>query len=93
MHSSSLPSISVTELALRLAENDGDNSLQLIDVREPKEAEFAFIQGFKLLPLSAFEQWSNNIILLEASLNSREPPSLQVESFCSGFPYPIDFLL
>ena len=62
MHSSSLPSISVKELALRLAENDGNHSLQLIDVRELQEAEFAFIQGFKLFPLSSFEQWSKNII-------------------------------
>lgn len=56
----SIPEISVEELALKLAEKDP--SLQLIDVRERPEAEIAFIDGFKLLPLSEFSQWSEQII-------------------------------
>jgi rhodanese-related sulfurtransferase len=52
---SSIPEISVEELALRLAEQD--ESLQLIDVREVHEVELAAIAGFTILPLSEFSQW------------------------------------
>lgn len=55
----SIPEISVEELAIKLA--DKDSSLQLIDVRERQEAEIAFIEGFKLLPLSEFSEWSEQI--------------------------------
>ncbi|MEM8779632.1 MAG: rhodanese-like domain-containing protein [Cyanobacteria bacterium P01_G01_bin.49] len=55
----SLPVISVEELATRLAEQN--NNLQLIDVREPSEVAIAFIDGFEVLPLSEFAQWSEQI--------------------------------
>ncbi|MGK7947987.1 MAG: rhodanese-like domain-containing protein [Xenococcaceae cyanobacterium] len=55
----SIPEISVEELALKLA--DRDSSLQLIDVRERQEAEIAFIEGFMLLPLTEFSEWSEQI--------------------------------
>lgn len=51
--------ISVEELALYLA--NGDKNLQLIDVREPEEVAIAFIQGFEVLPLSEFPEWSKQI--------------------------------
>lgn len=54
-----LNKISVEELASRLQEKD--ETLQLIDVREPEEAEIASIPGFQLLPLSQFNQWSEEI--------------------------------
>lgn len=57
----SIPEISVEQLALKLAEPD--SSLQLIDVRERQEAEIAFIEGFKLLPLSEFGEWSEQIMI------------------------------
>ena len=44
--------ISVEELALRLAESD--ETLQLLDVREPEEIAIAYIEGFVVLPLSQF---------------------------------------
>jgi rhodanese-related sulfurtransferase len=53
--------ISVEELALRLI--DLDPALQLIDVREPQEAEIAAIEGFELFPLSKFAEWSDRITL------------------------------
>jgi rhodanese-related sulfurtransferase len=52
---SSIPAISVEELALRLA--DREESLQLIDVREVDEVEIASLRGFQVLPLSQFAQW------------------------------------
>jgi len=55
---SSIPSISVDELAQLLTQNDPDRPLQLIDVREPSEVKQAFIKGFEVFPLSYFEQWS-----------------------------------
>lgn len=61
----SIPEISVEELALKLA--DKDPSLQLLDVRERSEARMAFIEGFELLPLSEFAEWSEQIL---ASLNA-----------------------
>ncbi|NES82776.1 MAG: rhodanese-related sulfurtransferase [Moorea sp. SIO2B7] len=54
-----LPSITVEELAVRLGEQDEE--LQLIDVRESQEVALAHLQGFKVLPLSQFEQWSDQI--------------------------------
>ena len=57
----SIPEISVEELALKLA--DRDSSVQLLDVREKNEAELAFIEGFELLPLSEFAQWSQQILV------------------------------
>jgi len=56
----SLPAeISVQDLALILANTDGDR--QLIDVREPHEVEIAALPGFDVLPLSEFAQWSDSI--------------------------------
>lgn len=55
----SIPEISVEELARRLAE--GDSNLQLIDVREQQEVAIAYIEGFEVLPLSEFEDWSQQI--------------------------------
>lgn len=36
--------------------------LQLIDVREPEEVEIASIQGFVVLPLSTFAEWSGPVL-------------------------------
>ena len=47
----SIPQITVTELAERLAQ--AKDELQLIDVREPHEVMIAYIEGFKVLSLSA----------------------------------------
>ncbi|OKH17821.1 rhodanese-related sulfurtransferase [Hydrococcus rivularis NIES-593] len=55
----SMSQISVEELALRLAKRD--SQLQLIDVREPEEVEIAYLEGFEVLPLSQYEQWSQQI--------------------------------
>ncbi|BAQ60420.1 rhodanese-like domain protein [Geminocystis sp. NIES-3708] len=51
--------ISVEELAVILSEENPE--IQLIDVREEKEAEIAFLSQFKLLPLSQYEQWQSQI--------------------------------
>lgn len=51
--------ISVEELAQRLQASR--ENLQLIDVREPQEIEIAALEGFTVLPLSQFEQWSGAI--------------------------------
>ncbi|MEA5418148.1 rhodanese-like domain-containing protein [Spirulina sp. CCNP1310] len=58
-HSDRIPSISVTELAQRLAQGDPD--LQLIDVREPEEVAIAHLPNFKIYPLSQFGQWSTTL--------------------------------
>ncbi|ACB50739.1 unknown [Crocosphaera subtropica ATCC 51142] len=55
----SLPVISVEELAQHLAQDL--HELQLIDVREPEEVAIAYIEGFEVLSLSQFEQWSADI--------------------------------
>jgi len=55
----SIPSISVEELAQRISQSP--EGLQLIDVREPQEVAIAHIQGFDVLPLSEFAQWSDQI--------------------------------
>ncbi len=51
----------VEALAQRLAEVEPD-SLQLIDVREPAEAEIVSLDHFELLPLSQSQQWSGQIL-------------------------------
>ncbi|WOD41286.1 rhodanese-like domain-containing protein [Nodosilinea sp. E11] len=51
--------LSVDALAQRLAE--GDDTLQLIDVREPQEVETASLAGFENLPLSEYATWSETI--------------------------------
>ncbi len=55
----SLPVISVEEFAQRLAQGNAD--FQLLDVRESAEVAIAYIEGFEVLPLSQFEQWSSEI--------------------------------
>ena len=55
-----LTSIDVEELAVILAEQNPN--IQLIDVREPQEADIAFIPQFTLLPLSQARRWMDNII-------------------------------
>jgi rhodanese-related sulfurtransferase len=59
MHNSSIPEIDVEQLAQLIAERS--DSLQLIDVREYHEVEIASIDGFTVLPLSEFTQWSEVI--------------------------------
>lgn len=54
-----LPQISVEELAERMAERD--RALQLIDVREPQEIAIAYVEGFEVLPLSEFAEWSAQV--------------------------------
>ncbi len=56
-----IPEIDVNELAIRLAKSD--ESIQLIDVRERNEVAVAYIKGFKVFPLSEFEQWSEDILI------------------------------
>ena len=59
MPAQSISTISAEELARCLA--DKDSSIQLIDVREPEEIEIASLEGFEILPLSQFAEWSNTI--------------------------------
>jgi len=54
-----IPQISVEQLAERIAESA--DSLQLIDVRETQEIAIAHIDGFEVLPLSEFTEWSPQI--------------------------------
>lgn len=54
-----IPQITVSDLAQKIAE--GDPQLQLMDVREPEEVAIAAIDGFQILPLTQFEQWSQEI--------------------------------
>ncbi len=54
-----LAQISVQELADRL--RTAPEGLQLIDVREPHEVEIAALEGFEILPLSEFAEWSGEI--------------------------------
>lgn len=51
--------ISVEELAKRMQESP--QGLQLIDVREKPEVAIAYVQGFEVLPLSEFADWSDRI--------------------------------
>ncbi|BAP17839.1 rhodanese-like domain-containing protein [cyanobacterium endosymbiont of Epithemia turgida] len=55
----SIPQITVTKLAERLAQ--AKDELQLIDVRELHEVMIAYIEGFTVLSLSEFERWSDKI--------------------------------
>jgi rhodanese-related sulfurtransferase len=66
-------SISVEDLAIRLAEGNAD--LQLVDVREPQEIDIASIEGFQAFPLSQAEQWAPEI---KARLN----PSAETLVLC-----------
>jgi len=61
MYSSSIPEVSVEELEQALAEK-GDR--QFVDVREPQELELARVEGFQHLPLSAFGEWSPQIMTI-----------------------------
>jgi rhodanese-related sulfurtransferase len=54
----SFSQISAEEFAQRQAEMP---DLQLIDVREPQEVAIAHVQGFEVLPLSEFAEWSGDI--------------------------------
>jgi rhodanese-related sulfurtransferase len=55
----SIPEISVHDLATRLAEDT--STVQLIDVREPDEVALASVEGFEVLPLSQYPEWSGSI--------------------------------
>lgn len=55
----SFTSIDVETLAILLQEEDAQR--QFIDVREPEEANIAFIPQFQLLPLSQSQQWIGHI--------------------------------
>jgi rhodanese-related sulfurtransferase len=68
-----LAQISVQELAERLKMSPAD--LQLIDVREPHEVEIAALEGFQILPLSQFSQWSEEIY-------SRLDPDIETLVLC-----------
>ncbi|MBW4651453.1 MAG: rhodanese [Kaiparowitsia implicata GSE-PSE-MK54-09C] len=57
---SAFEEISVSELAQRLAQQD--ETVQLIDVREPQELELAALPEFVNLPLSQHETWSQQIV-------------------------------
>ncbi len=50
--------ISVEELAQKLASKE---DLQLVDVREPQEVAIASLEGFEVLPLSEYAEWSDQI--------------------------------
>ncbi|NCO74574.1 MAG: rhodanese [Cyanobacteria bacterium] len=54
-----LSSINVQELEVILREENPE--IQLIDVREEREADIAFLPQFQLFPLSQYEQWSDKI--------------------------------
>ncbi len=56
-----IPEVSVDELKQALTEG-GDR--QFVDVREPQELELAQIDGFQNLPLSAFGEWSSQILTI-----------------------------
>ncbi len=55
----SFTNINVQELAEKLQTENP--SIQFIDVREEQEANIAFIDQFKLLPLSQSQQWMDRI--------------------------------
>ncbi|MGF1539841.1 MAG: rhodanese-like domain-containing protein [Pleurocapsa sp.] len=60
-YTSGVPEIDVNQLAIYLQSNT-DSPLQLIDVRERNEVAIAALEGFKVLPLSEFSQWSEDIL-------------------------------
>jgi rhodanese-related sulfurtransferase len=55
----SIPEITVNDLAIRMGEDL--STLQLIDVREPDEVAIAYVEGFQVLPLSQYAEWSESI--------------------------------
>jgi rhodanese-related sulfurtransferase len=57
--SQSIDQITVKEFETRL--ESSDESLQLVDVREPDELAIAHLDGFINLPLSQFGEWSDDI--------------------------------
>lgn len=73
MFYSSLPEITVQQLAQKIAENA--NLLQLIDVREPEEVSLATLAGFTILPLSQFERWND-------TMTTRFDPSAETIVLC-----------
>lgn len=58
----SLNEITVSEFADRVATQNDDQVLQLIDVREPSELAIAKLPGFIPLPLSGFAEWSSTVL-------------------------------
>ncbi len=70
---SSIPEISVTELAQLMATKETE--LQLIDVREPGEVAIAGIPEFIVLPLSQFAEWGETI-------NTRFNPKTETIVLC-----------
>jgi len=54
-----IPKISVEALAILLSE--APDSVQFVDVREPRELALASLPGFQNLPLSEYAEWSNDI--------------------------------
>ncbi len=56
----SIPQVSPSEFAARRAQKGTE--LQLIDVREPDEIVIASMEGFDVLPLSEFAEWSETIL-------------------------------
>ena len=75
MLSPDIGSITVTEVAARLAEETTAEPLQLIDVREPAEIEIVAIAGFENLPLSEYAEWS-------ASIFQRFDPEVETYVLC-----------
>lgn len=66
-YESTVGHISVQELSEVLANPVQLEDVQLVDVREPHEYEIARLPGFKLMPLSQFEEWSTKLTeLLDA---------------------------
>ncbi len=55
----SFTEITVTELAIKLA--DTDRQYQFVDVREQRELELVALPKFIHLPLSEHDQWSSEI--------------------------------
>ncbi|KAL6756620.1 parvulin-type peptidyl-prolyl cis-trans isomerase [Haematococcus lacustris] len=49
------------EVLQLLTDPDQVCEVQLVDVREPWEAELASLPGFRLLPLSRFQEWSGSL--------------------------------
>jgi rhodanese-related sulfurtransferase len=65
--------ISVEYVAQCLTADEG--TIQLIDVREPQELALSQIKGFVNLPLSEYEQWSQQI-------STRFDPSIETLVLC-----------
>jgi rhodanese-related sulfurtransferase len=56
-----LPTITVAELAAKMAAEPTPLGLQLVDVREPQELAVAALCGFVNLPLSQSAAWTADI--------------------------------